>query len=112
MVKHRQHDGGRGTVYTQQGGTGSCGQKHTDGELFAALSYKLMGDKSPSPLCGRKIRVTNVGSDSGSKGKGNTLTVPVVDTCPGCDTNDVDFSVGAWKKLTNNSPFGTIKINW
>jgi hypothetical protein len=112
MVKHRQHDGGRGTVYTQQGGTGSCGQKHTDGELFAALSYKLMGDKSPSPLCGHKIKVTNVGSNSGSKGKGTTLTVPVVDTCPGCDTNDVDFSVGAWKKLTNDSPFGTIVIDW
>jgi len=103
---------GRGTVYTQQGGTGSCGKKHSDKDIIAALSHVLMKNESPSPLCGRKIKVKNVGSNSGSKGKGNSLTVTVADTCPGCGKNDVDFSVGAWNRLTDHSAPGTIEIEW
>ena len=107
----RSHSG-EGTVYTQQGGTGSCGQKNPDSSKIAAISNYWMQSKSPGPYCGRQIQATNTGSNDGVGGKGNTVTVMVEDTCPSCDENHVDFSVGAWNALTNNAPFGTIDITW
>lgn len=71
-----------------------------------------MNDESPSQYCGSQIQVQNVGSDSGTGGQGNTLTVTVADTCPGCGQGDIDFSVGAWNILTNNAAPGTFEINW
>ena len=73
-----------------------------------------MHDQYQSPHCGRQVKVTNVGSDSGAGGQGNTITATVADTCPAseCGSGDVDFSVGAWNALTNNSPWGTAKIQW
>lgn len=56
--------------------------------------------------------VTNVGSDDGVGGKGNTIIATVEDTCPGCDQNHIDFSVGSWNQLTNNAAFGTANIEW
>jgi hypothetical protein len=71
-----------------------------------------MEDESPGPFCGRLIQVTNTGSNDGVGGKGNSVIARVEDTCPSCDENHVDFSVGAWNKLTNNAAFGTIDITW
>lgn len=56
--------------------------------------------------------VTNVGSDDGVGGQGNTIIATVEDTCPGCDQNHIDFSVGSWNQLTNNAAFGTANIEW
>lgn len=103
---------GLGTVYTQQGGTGSCGHKLPDSSLVIALSNVWQLGQSPGPYCGRKIQVTNTGSDSGTGGKGNTVIATVQDMCPGCDRERLDFSVGAWNQLTNGAAFGTINICW
>jgi hypothetical protein len=111
MVKHR-HNGGRGTTYYQNNAAGSCGKVNPDSALIVALGNYWMKNQDESPYCGCKIKVKNVGSNSGSHGKGNTLTVTVADTCESCGENDIDFSLGAWNKLTKKSYPGTIIIDW
>lgn len=110
MVKHRFS--GRGTVYDQDGATGSCGQANPDSSIIAAISNAWMDNQSPSQYCGRQIRAQNVGSNSGTGGQGNTVTVTVADTCPSCGQGDIDFSVGAWNELTNNALPGTFEVSW
>ncbi|OXV06314.1 hypothetical protein Egran_05919 [Elaphomyces granulatus] len=104
---------GRGTVYFQQNATGSCGQRNPDSAIIAAIGDAWMMDESPSPIyCGRKIKVKNIGSDSGTRGTGNELIVTVADTCASCSKDDVDFSVSAWNHLTNQSAAATFKAQW
>lgn len=76
------------------------------------LEFLGMKDESPGPYCGRQIKATNKGSDDGVGGSGRSVTVTVKDTCPSCDENHLDFSVGAWNALTDNAAFGTINIEW
>jgi hypothetical protein len=71
-----------------------------------------MDNESPGPYCGRKVQVTNVGSDDGVGGQGNVIIATVEDTCPSCDENHIDFSVGSWNQLTNGADFGTVNIEW
>ena len=40
------------------------------------------------------------------------ITATVADTCPSCDENHVDFSVGGWNELTGNAEYGTANIKW
>ena len=64
-------------------------------------------------LCGKQVRITNVGSDDGVGGAGSSVTVTVADTCPGCPSAEsIDLSEGAWDALTGSAPFGTIEIEW
>lgn len=71
-----------------------------------------MDNEYQSPYCGRQISVTNIGSNDGVGGAGNSITVTVADTCESCAETHVDFSVGAWNALTNSAPYGTIEIDW
>ncbi|KAL1989036.1 hypothetical protein VTN96DRAFT_5799 [Rasamsonia emersonii] len=96
---------GRGTAYYQYGVAGSCGQVHSDSDLIAAIA-------NGKSYCGKQIRAKNTGSNDGVGGLGNELTVTVADTCPSCGAGDVDFSIGAWNQLTNNSPLGTFNVEW
>lgn len=83
-----------------------------DSAIIAALSNYWMNEESPSPYCGQQIVVTNIGSDDGVGGAGNSITVTVADTCPSCDETHLDLSVGAWNSLTNDAAYGTIEIDW
>ncbi|KAH8669664.1 RlpA-like double-psi beta-barrel-protein domain-containing protein-containing protein [Tricladium varicosporioides] len=103
---------GLGTVYLQEGGYGSCGNKNPDSSLIVALSNTYMQSKANSPYCGRKVKITNTGSNSGTGGKGKSVTATVADTCPSCDAGHVDLSLGAWNALTGNAAYGTINISW
>ena len=108
-------DTGIGTAFYQEGGAGSCGVYNSDDAIIAALTNFYMDNQSPSPYCGQQIFVTNMGSDDQTvEGQGNTLTVTVADTCPTCigGQGSVDFSIGAWNKLTNNSPLSTFNVQW
>ena len=81
--------------------------------MIAALSHDWMQHQYKSPYCGRRLRLTNTGStDSNVKGKGNVIEVIVQDSCDGCDRNHVDLSVAAWNKLTSNSAYSTVNIDW
>ncbi|MCJ1356560.1 MAG: hypothetical protein MMC33_006555 [Icmadophila ericetorum] len=111
LAKRTTHSG-RGTVYLQEGGTGSCGETNPDSSVIAAISNFWMDNESPGPFCGRKIKATNTGSNDGVGGAGNTVIVTVEDTCPSCGEGDVDFSVGAWDQLTNSAAYGTFDVTW
>lgn len=83
-----------------------------DSSIICALSDDWMNYESPSPYCGTFILVTNIGSNDYVGGAGNQIIVAVEDTCTSCNKTHVDFSVGAWNKLTNSALYGTIKIQW
>lgn len=80
--------------------------------MIVAISNDFQQGQSPGPACGKQITMTNTGSDDGVGGAGNSVTVTVVDTCPSCDANHLDLSVGAWNVLTDGAPFGTVNIVW
>lgn len=63
-------------------------------------------------MCGRQLRVSNVGSNDGVAGAGQIITVTVMDTCPSCGADDLDFSVGAWNAITNGAAPGTFTAAW
>jgi expansin (peptidoglycan-binding protein) len=97
MLEARGSMSGRATYYAV--GLGSCGDTNSDGEMVAALSGSLMGEKK---YCGKSITL---------KGGSGSVTVKVVDTCPGCGKGDVDLSPAAFKKLGSLSK-GVIPITW
>ncbi|UKZ66078.1 uncharacterized protein TrAtP1_007260 [Trichoderma atroviride] len=67
----------------------------------------------PPKYCGRKVFITNTGSGDGVGGKGNSVTIAVADTCPGCPSADsIDLSRGAFSSLTNGATTGNVNIDW
>ena len=102
---------GDGTFYSPSVGFGSCGHQNADTDLVAALATGSMTFYNPSnpnnnPVCGHKVKVTKVGEPA------KTVTVAIVDTCPGCKgTFDLDLSPAAFDKLAPEA-VGRIKISW
>lgn len=88
---------GDGTFYTV--GLGSCGSTNSDSQMVAALSGSLMGSKS---YCGKSVTI---------KGPSGSVTVKVVDTCPGCAKGDVDLSPSAFQKIASLDA-GRVPITW
>lgn len=87
------------------GAYGSCGERHADSDLVAAIA-------NGKSHCGAQIRMTNKGGHSDVGGAGRVITTWVKDTCTGCDANHVDLSVGSWNDLTGGSPWGVTDIEW
>jgi hypothetical protein len=96
---------GKGTVYEQLGVQGSCGELHGEHDAIAAISNEWMNGRYRHEFCGSKIKCTN-------KGNGKTIVLPVVDTCMGCTKSHVDFSIGAWNRLTDKAPWGIFDLEW
>ncbi|KAI8332121.1 RlpA-like double-psi beta-barrel-protein domain-containing protein-containing protein [Chlamydoabsidia padenii] len=94
-ILQKRHSGDA-TYYTV--GLGSCGKTNSDSQMVVALS----GDIMSKSKCGSTI---NVKSAHGS------VTVKVVDTCPGCGASDIDLSPAAFKKLGKLSQ-GRIPVTW
>ncbi|KAK3336350.1 RlpA-like double-psi beta-barrel-protein domain-containing protein-containing protein [Cercophora scortea] len=104
---------GKGTVYAQEGTAGSCGNWHDDDDQIVALGHFWMKHEYQAERCGRKIRVKNIGSDyDGLGGEGNEIIVTVQDSCDSCGKNHLDFSIGAWNELTDESEWGELNIEW
>lgn len=82
--------------------------------MTVAISNYFMDNESPAPYCGKKIKLTNVGptTDESIGGAGNSVTVTVEDTCPGCNEGHLDLSVAAWETLTNNALYSVVGISW
>lgn len=96
ILEARGSMSGKATYYAV--GLGSCGDTNSDSEMVAALSGDIM-DKN---YCGKSITI---------KGGSGSVTVKVVDTCPGCASGSVDLSPAAFKKLGPLSK-GVIPITW
>ncbi|KAI8640655.1 RlpA-like double-psi beta-barrel-protein domain-containing protein-containing protein [Parasitella parasitica] len=86
-------------------GLGSCGWTSKESELIVALNIGQMDNGANSnnnPNCGRSITAT------GPKG---SVTVKVVDTCPGCANGDLDLSPAAFERIADLTA-GRVPISW
>lgn len=96
---------GDGTYYDT--GLGACGITSTDSDYIVAISHVLfdaqgVANPNNNPLCGKKINA-HYG--------GKSVTVTVVDRCPGCEEGSLDFSPSAFNQLADFD-LGRIPITW
>ncbi|KAG1084906.1 hypothetical protein G6F42_021601 [Rhizopus arrhizus] len=73
--------------------------------MIVALNHGQMANGANSnknPNCGRRITAT------GPKG---SVTVKVVDTCPGCANGDLDLSPAAFAKIADMDA-GRVPVTW
>jgi expansin len=93
-------ESGDGTYYDADG-TGNCSFDASPNDLMiAAMNEPDYGDAT---WCGACLAVTGP--------MGNTITVRVVDSCPGCSHGDLDLSETAFGMLSPLSA-GRIAIAW
>lgn len=85
-------------TYYIANGTGACGQAITNSQLVAALN----GSQYSKANCGRCAAV---------KGPLGTVTVKIMDKCPGCGFGDLDLSQTAFEKIAKLSD-GRVKVTW
>ncbi|MFJ1767403.1 cysteine/serine endopeptidase inhibitor [Amycolatopsis sp. NPDC088138] len=96
---------GNATYYTDVG-YGACGtQIDASAQLLAAApaAYWTTANPNNDPLCqGVSVQVSY---------NGRSITVPVVDKCPSCDSTHVDLSAPAFSRLADTG-LGTIPVTW
>ncbi|MGW3039739.1 cysteine/serine endopeptidase inhibitor [Kitasatospora sp. NPDC001159] len=84
---------GKATYYTDAG-YGACGtQINASTQMLVAVPHTWWTSANPNndPLCkGISVKVTY---------QGKTVTVPVKDQCPSCDSTHIDLSQPAFAKL-------------
>jgi expansin (peptidoglycan-binding protein) len=93
-------ESGDGTYYDADG-TGNCSFDASPNDLMVAAMNKP--DYGNAVWCGACLAVTGP--------MGNTITVRVVDSCPGCSHGDLDLSETAFGMLSPLSA-GRIAISW
>ncbi|RKU45671.1 hypothetical protein DL546_005156 [Coniochaeta pulveracea] len=93
------------TYYTV--GMGACGEDDSgkdESENIVALSHLLMGTVSNgNPYCGKTITISYGGKE---------VVATVKDKCMGCDINNIDVSVGAFKSLMGSTDVGRKAVDW
>ncbi|KAJ7081216.1 Non-catalytic module family EXPN protein [Mycena belliarum] len=90
---------GQATWYQPNGGRGACGKPLQNGDLALALtSANFAGGRN----CGKRVNVQY---------QGRSITAVVQDECPGCQTNGIDLTEGAFRKLASLDA-GVIQVNW
>jgi expansin (peptidoglycan-binding protein) len=92
-------ESGDGTYYDADG-TGNCSFDASTDYMVAAMNAPDYGN---AQWCGACLAVTGP--------MGNTITVRVVDQCPGCSHGDLDLSETAFGMLAPTSA-GRISITW
>ncbi|KAL2939875.1 EG45-like domain containing protein [Bienertia sinuspersici] len=80
------------TTYTPS----SCYGFQDQGTMIAAVSSDIFQSKA---ACGRMYKVTCTGANC----KGGSVTVKVVDLCPGCSANGFDLSQEAFSMIADTS---------
>lgn len=86
-------------------GMGSCGWDNKESQMVVAVNHGQMengANPNKNPNCGRSITV---------KGPKGSVTVKVVDTCPGCDYGALDLSPAAFAEIADLSQ-GRITASW
>lgn len=92
-----EDESGEATWYDADG-TGACGSKTSNASLVAAMN----GAQYSKEVCGKCAEV---------KGPRGTVTVKILDKCPGCKEGDLDLSETAFAKIAKLSE-GRVKITW
>lgn len=90
-------ESGEATYYDADG-TGACGFSASNDFMVAAINDEQYSKEN----CGRCVSVT---------GPRGTVTVRIVDKCPGCDEGDLDLSQTAFGKIAKLSD-GRVPITW
>ncbi|KAJ7128324.1 RlpA-like double-psi beta-barrel-protein domain-containing protein-containing protein [Mycena epipterygia] len=90
---------GPATFYLPGGGTGACGNSIQNSDFSVALSSVNYDNGAH---CGQDITVTF---------QGKSITVKVEDLCPGCASNGIDLTEGAFESLANKD-IGVIDVTW
>ena len=82
--------------------------------MIAALGHAWMQRQYKSSHCGKMIKVKNIGGgpDDTVHGRGNTVTVRLVDSCDACQRDHIDLSSEAWKLLTNGHERSKVNVEW
>ncbi|WP_033288850.1 cysteine/serine endopeptidase inhibitor [Amycolatopsis jejuensis] len=92
-------------TYYNDAGYGACGQQiNAATQMLVAAPAALWTSPNPNndPLCRKSIRVTY---------NGKTITVPIKDKCPSCDSTKIDLSLPAFRSLANPD-LGIIRVTW
>lgn len=97
-IAPRAEKSGEATYYTANG-TGNCSFPASSDRMVAAINAP---DYATAAWCGACVAVT---------GPTGTVTVRVVDKCPGCDPGDLDLSSEAFAKISPLSA-GRVPITW
>ncbi|KAJ7616568.1 RlpA-like double-psi beta-barrel-protein domain-containing protein-containing protein [Roridomyces roridus] len=90
---------GPATFYDPEGGLGACGSPIQENDFSVALTAPNFASGAH---CGQPITVTF---------GGKSITVIVQDLCPGCGTNGIDLTRGAFSALANTD-LGVIQVDW
>jgi expansin (peptidoglycan-binding protein) len=96
---------GDATYYNPSAGTNSCGTQASDSDIMAAMNVDQMqngANPNANPNCGRKVSI---------KGPKGSVTVTILDTCPGCASGDIDMSPAAFDKIADEAQ-GRVPITW
>lgn len=96
---------GDATYYNPSAGTNSCGSQASDSDIMAAMNVAQMqngANPNANPNCGRKVAI---------KGPKGSVTVTIMDTCPGCSSGDLDLSPAAFDKIADQAQ-GRVPITW
>lgn len=91
--------------YYNDAGYGACGtQINAATEMLVAAPASAWTTPNPNndPLCRKSIRVTY---------NGKTITVPIKDKCPSCDSTKIDLSLPAFRSLADPA-LGIISVSW
>jgi expansin (peptidoglycan-binding protein) len=94
------------STYYNDAGYGACGTPiDASSQLLVAVStaYWTTANPNNDPLCqGVSVQVTY---------NGTTITVPVEDKCPTCDSGHIDLSQPAFEELADTG-LGNIPVTW
>lgn len=92
--------GGGEATYYDADGTGNCSFDATPSDLLVAAMNEV--DYGTADWCGACVEV---------QGPMGTVTVRIVDQCPGCEKGDIDLSAEAFAMISPLSA-GRIPITW
>ncbi|KAF7329452.1 DPBB-1 domain-containing protein [Mycena kentingensis (nom. inval.)] len=94
-------------------GLGACGHTNTGSQYIVAVSHKVFdsypgavaSNPNKNPICGKKLKATY---------GGHSVTLTVVDRCPGCQPDDLDMTRAGFKTLAplDKGRIGSVKWTW
>jgi expansin (peptidoglycan-binding protein) len=97
---------GNATYYTDSG-VGACGtpiDASTQWLVAVPAAYWTTPNPNDDPLCqGVSVQVTY---------NGETITLPVQDQCPTCDSSHIDLSQPVFERLTGGTDQGDVPVVW
>ncbi|KAJ7199359.1 RlpA-like double-psi beta-barrel-protein domain-containing protein-containing protein [Mycena pura] len=90
---------GPATFFIPGGATGACGGAIQNSDFAVALSS---ANYAGGAHCGQDVTV---------QFNGKSIVVRVADLCPGCASNGIDLTEGAFAALADVN-LGVIEVNW